>query len=395
MLGPHEELAGRLRARRLEIEQALLARTTGISDAALSSDPEYREGFHAAVSAAFEYSLAVVESVGDPPAIPAEILTQARLAARHRVGLDAVLRRYVAGSALLDDVILDECGGAGLQSLLRLRARALELLLHRVSAEYETERQIRCRSGEARALEQVKRLLRGESPEDADLGYDLNLNHVALAARGTACRRSIAELSSLLDSRLLLVSIDADTAWAWLGRRRPIYVEEVLRAASSRSDRQVSIGVGESAPGVAGWRQSHHQAKAAGAVAAKSATRLARYADVCLIASAMQDTLLKTSLRAMYVQPLLVGRDGGAAHLQTLRAYFAAHRNGKSTASALGISRQAVANRLRVVEERLGRPLPSCATAMEIALGLDDPGGPDLRSENDGFGPERAEAVYP
>ncbi len=63
---------------------------------------------------------------------------------------------------------------------------------------------------------------------------------------------------------------------------------------------------------------------------------------------------------------------------QTLRAYFAAERNASSTAAALGVSRQTVINRLRVVEERLGRSLGSCAVEVEAALRLEDMGRPLL-----------------
>jgi len=56
---------------------------------------------------------------------------------------------------------------------------------------------------------------------------------------------------------------------------------------------------------------------------------------------------------------------------KTLRAYFTTGRNITSAASALGVSRQTVGNRLRVIEEKLGRTIESCAPEIEVALRLD------------------------
>jgi DNA-binding PucR family transcriptional regulator len=86
------------------------------------------------------------------------------------------------------------------------------------------------------------------------------------------------------------------------------------------------------------------------------------------------DDLLTTSLRRLYLAPLSDERDGGAVLRETLRAYFAADRNGASAAAALRVTRQTVNNRLRVIEERLERPLSACATELEAALRLDDLG---------------------
>lgn len=370
------DLTTRLRARKGEITQALFDRAIALPDTPAITDPEYREGFRSAVSAAFEYSLAMIESGadGDPPPVPVEILTQARLAARHSVGLDAVLRRYVAGSACLDEFMLDECAGRSVQNLLRLRAAGLEHLLSRISVEYEAERRIRARSRETRMFDYVANLLRGEPLDPELLSYEMNLNHVGLVARGPGSKELLREIAKTLDSRLLLIRPDAETTWAWLGRYGDIHGDQVQAAISMKGVRRIAVAIGEPAPAIAGWRHTHHQAKAAFPVAARSATRLARYADVCLVASALQDNLLRVSLKELYVEPLLNSRDGGVTYMETLRAYFASHRNGEATAAVLNLSRQAIAGRLRVIEDRLGRPLHSCAAHIEAALQLEELG---------------------
>jgi DNA-binding PucR family transcriptional regulator len=91
-----------------------------------------------------------------------------------------------------------------------------------------------------------------------------------------------------------------------------------------------------------------------------------------VLAAIGRDDLLETSLRQLYLEPLEGGRDGGKVARETLRAYFAADRNVSSTAAALGVDRRTVRNRIRAIEELLGRPLRGSLADLEIALRLDD-----------------------
>jgi len=94
------------------------------------------------------------------------------------------------------------------------------------------------------------------------------------------------------------------------------------------------------------------------------------YRGVALLASALQDELLRTSLRGLYLAPLEAERDGGATYRETLRAYFAAECNVTSAAEIVGVTRKTVAARLQMIEQRLGRPINTCAAEMETALRL-------------------------
>jgi DNA-binding PucR family transcriptional regulator len=116
---------------------------------------------------------------------------------------------------------------------------------------------------------------------------------------------------------------------------------------------------------------THEQARAALAVAARRPGSLARYRDVALLASILKDDLLRVFLRETYLVPLTGERDGGAALRKTLRAYLSAERNVSSAASALNVSRRTVANRLRTIEGRIGRPLKEALPDVEAALRLD------------------------
>src|SRR6185312_15142147 len=126
-------LSERLRARREEIEQAILVRVYGVSDTSRIDDPEYAEGLRVAVSVAVVYGLAAIEQ-GDErmPPVPPVLLLQARTAAGAGISLDTVLRRYVAGYALLGDFLIEEAAKGGvleenaLKGVLRIQTALLD-----------------------------------------------------------------------------------------------------------------------------------------------------------------------------------------------------------------------------------------------------------------------------
>ncbi len=375
------QLAGRLRARREEIEEALLTRTYAIADPREAADPEYAQGLRAAVTAALDYGLAAVERGEERgPPVPVLLLAQARLAARNGVNLDTVLRRYFAGYTLLGDFIVQEAASANLgepmlKNLLRDQATTFDRFLATVTEEHMQEARAVSGSTEERRVERVRRVLDGELIDIADLGYDFDCWHLGVIAYGGRGAEAIRELAGPVDCRLLLVCRDEDTAWAWLGSRDPCDPAELICAASSLDSPPAAVAFGEPGKGLAGWRLSHRQAVAALTVAQRSATAQVRYGDVALLASMIQDDLLARSLRQIYLAPLSEERDGGSALRETLRAYFAAERSISSAAATLRVNRHTVTNRLRAVERRLGRSLQSCGSDVEAALRLDDIAG--------------------
>jgi AcrR family transcriptional regulator len=103
-------LVRRLRARRSEIDDAIFARISDRwFDQAGGKDPEYVAGLRAAGVAALDYILVGIERSGQSvEPVPAAVLEQARRAARVGVGLETVLRRYLAGYALLERFVIQE-----------------------------------------------------------------------------------------------------------------------------------------------------------------------------------------------------------------------------------------------------------------------------------------------
>ncbi len=372
-------LAARLRERLPEIRAAVTTRVYSISDPREVSDPAYLEGLNAALTAAVDHRLAVLED-GErrAPAVPAVLIAQARLDARDGVSLDTVLRRYFAGNALFGDFLVEEAERAEVPSstLRRLLAEQATLgdrLLAAVSAEHAREAKNRPRNAAERRRECVKRLLAGELVDRSELGYDLDAHHLAVMAKGDGAAEAMRALAGILDRRLLAVCREEEPIWAcWLGGGQPLEAERALKALAEVPLDRVVVTVGEPGEGLAGWRFSHRQAKAALPIAERRGQAVVRYADVALIASILGDDLVSTSLRRIYLEPLEGARDGGKVARETLRAYFAADRNVSSTAAALGVDRRTVTNRIRAIEELFGRPLREISTDLETALRLDD-----------------------
>jgi hypothetical protein len=374
---PRAAMAALLRTRRDEIEQAALARTFSISDATDIAEPEYLEGLRRAVSAALDYGIAAIE-LGDDSSlpIPGVLLEQAELAARSDVSLDTVLRRYVAGFTLFSDHVLREaegrnCDSATLHRLLQVQAAQFDRLIAAISGAYTLAHESRFRSPEQRRAERVKRMLDGEMIDSVELNYDLKEWHLGLIAVGPGVAAAIRELADRVDRRLLLVRPDEQTVWAWLGGRSLATAIDIERLSAEPHPSEITIAIGEPAADLAGWRLTHRQAKAALVVGLRRRQRFVRYADVAISAAAAQDEVLTTSLRHLYLDPLAEEEDSGTTLLETLRAYFAAGRSVSSAAAILGVSRQTVGIRIRMIEERLGRRLESCALEIEVALRVD------------------------
>jgi hypothetical protein len=209
-----DDLTSRLQGRRHELEQALFTRVCAVGDRSIA-DAEYLDSLRAAVEVAVDHSFAVIEQRElEPPPVPSPILIQARLAARHSVGLDVVLQGYLTGSALIDELILDVVTQDDRRHALRARTVAFERLMAAISKEYKEERERRIKGLGIHRLEPIQALLRGEPVDRSSLDYPLQRNHTAMIAKGRDVTPTIRSLAKLMDSRVLLVHPDEETTWA-------------------------------------------------------------------------------------------------------------------------------------------------------------------------------------
>jgi hypothetical protein len=369
-------LADRLTDRSPELERTILTRIEAVADPR-DGDPDYLVGLRVAVRAALEYALRALKG-GEEAAgpIPDVLLDQARKAARNGISLDTVLRRYLAGHTILLDLVIREAATERLprevlQEMLRTQATLVDRLLAAVADEHSRALFLGLDSSTgARRLRTIERLVTGEDPGPApELRYDFGGTHIALVVGGPAATDLIQALAGDLDRALLLaVPSGGEVVWAWLGGRAPLPTAGFVEEVGAIAPPEVRMAVGEPGDGISGWRLSHRQARAAWPIARRGSDPVVRYVEVALLSATLQDQLLVESLQKLYLEPLEADRDGGETLRRTLRAYFAAERSAASAAASLGLSRQAVSGRLRMIEKRIGRPLGSCVIELETAL---------------------------
>lgn len=382
------ELGRRLQAGRSELEQEALVRMYTVARPTGSEEAGYVDGLRSSVAAAIDYALEAIEAgdspVGPPPPI---LLAQARLAARSQVGLDTVLRRYVSGYTLFGELLqtkaasIPHLDATTLQKLHRLQAELFDRLIAAITREYTAEAGENNRlSRENELPKKVERLLEGHMVDASSLGYPLNGSHVGIIASGLAAVSAVRNVGKALDRNVLVVD-RGDRVWAWLGGRGAPDPALLGRQLCRMSAGGISVSVGEPARGLAGWRLTHRQAAAAWPIAARVAGEVVHYREVALVAAAMQDTMLATSLHQLYVAPLAGRQKDRVALRETLRAYFATGRNLTATAAVLNVARQTVRSRLRAAEERLCRSLDDCAPEVEVALSLDEIVGGATRTQ--------------
>ena len=366
-----------MRARREDIAEAVIARVYAVSDPGDVADSVYLDGLLNAIHTAIDYGLESLDSTGRLPPVSVNLLAQARLAARNGVTLDTVFRRYLVGYTVLGDFVVEEgaglLGGSELKQVLRSQAALLDRLLAAVSAEHARETRSP-RGSEQHPAEFVKRLLAGEllSVSGESLNYDVEASHLGALAKGVSAETALRRLASDLGCRLLLVRPDPETIWVWLASVDRLDAAVVMNRVASTWPADSALALGEPGDRIAGWRQTHRQAAAALPIALRRSPALARYSEAALLATALQDDLLSTSLRRLFLDPLQGGRQGGEIARQTLRAYAAAERNVSSTAASLRVKRHTVTNRLREIEAAIGLPLGPHLDKIELALRLEE-----------------------
>lgn len=386
-----KELVAAVAARRPEILERVLARIRAIGYARGTADAEYLEGLRRAVETAIAHTIEAAAGAEDdqPLQIPPAILAQSRLAARRGTPLETVLRRYLAGHAVLGDLVAEEAERravppALLRRVLRAQAAETDRVLAVISTTYRQEAEAaRPVSGDRRRTARVRRLLDGELLDPVGFGYDLERWHVGMVARGPAAGEALAALTTYADATRLIVPGDDGLLWAWLGfRDRPDPLATTCTPPVIPVDGP-RVGIGEPARGHPGWRLTHEQAHAALSVAPRGGDPVARYADVALLAAALRDELLAASLRTLYLDPLEADGGNGEVLRGTLRAYLDADRNVSSAAAALGVNRNTVTNRLRAIEMRIGHLRPSVLGSLSIALQLADQSAAKRQNQRD------------
>jgi PucR C-terminal helix-turn-helix domain len=248
-------------------------------------------------------------------------------------------------------------------------SQALRLIAHTI--EHKEERRNGYRL-EDRRLATVQRLLAGERLDASLLDYNMTASHAGFVVVGSELDTLFTKLRSRGQSRLLLVRVGPDTLWGWFGGRRRALDHDLELLSSQEWPGGTAVACGEPAKELGGWRLTHRQSIAALPIAVTEQAPVVHYRDVPLLATALRDDLLASSLRQAYLEPLETSRDGGRATKATLRAYFKTKGNISSAAPLLEVNRATVRNRLSAVEDRLGRAVDDISSELKVALKLDE-----------------------
>jgi PucR C-terminal helix-turn-helix domain len=364
----------RLRERREEIYEAVIHRAFSVAPPSGKELPGYVEALRGAIPSAVEHAFHAIE-VGEERIgpTPAAIFVQAAASARSNVGLEVVMRRYAAGYSTISDFLHQEVRASGEGSIqgYSVLQRDLTALFDRFVAEvsetYRREQGHPLPSPRERRLERIRRLLAGDLVDAGGLDYPIEGFHLAVIVSGAEPETAAFALARRLDRRVLVGESSIGRCAVWLGGSHALDLDHLDAEVGPLARDGVRLCLGEPGAGLAGWRRTRRQAEASCLVAERGSASLVRYRDVALVAAAMRDPDLAYFLNATYVEPL--GEDRTPLEL-TIRTVLEMNGNVTSAGAALGLARQTVASRIRVVEQRLERPLRSCAAQLETALRL-------------------------
>lgn len=368
-------LAERLRLRIRELEAAIRNHLLLVAAGPKGEGRQCQEALVAAVPETLFFAIASIEQgEGEPPPIPGSVTAQARRASGV-AGLGMIVRCFTAGERLFAQLVAEQARefGDGVVALAEQRlSEAGDRLLDAVSEAYVGELEKLRRSPSQRLSERVHELLSGGGPDDGDdLGYPFDRWHVGLVVHGPDARVLITQLARDMDLQALVAAAGDGAVWAWLGGRTEPQVSR-LEALIATAPPGARFAIGEAREGFVGWRLTHREAETAAAVMRLRADPVVRGKEVLLLAAALKDEMLATSLRETFLLPFSGEGEEGAALRQTLRAYLESGGNAVAAAASLGVNRHTVQRRLRRIEADLGDSLHRWHAELKVALDLED-----------------------
>jgi DNA-binding PucR family transcriptional regulator len=335
--------------------------------------------------------LLVLEDDPTPVLVTEEALEGLRDQVRRKIPLDQVLRGIRLGHSMLSRALL-EAASTTVEEPLRTAEmkRTSDLLFafiddfaSSMATEYLTEHDRWVTSAAAERAELVHSILDGtpvSAPQaSATLGYPLDRHHRALVVwRDPAGAETPSDLhrvaSRILEgsgcSASLVVPFGASSVWVWTSWR----TGEVRRPPLVAPDAPgIHVAIGTPAPGVDGFRQSHHEAAQAAELIRSWATVpdwVTWYDDVELSVLLSRDPALARVFVVRELGPLAANTRSAAELRETVAAYLACDRSLARAAKILHVARNTVAYRVKKVEQELGRDLRVRRLELECALRL-------------------------
>jgi DNA-binding PucR family transcriptional regulator len=326
---------------------------------------------------------------------PAAALEEARRRAQRGTPLTALLRAYRLGHTVFLDWVFRELARRSQDDARMLTAVTMDLskivagyvdqTSEEIVATYARERENWLRNRSAARAGRIRDLLSGQlidvSATEATLGYRLRQHHLGVvcwtgaeavsADNITRLERAISHVAAQTAAGAdpLFLPRDESSAWAWL----PLGIRDRFDAAAASAadlDGDLHVAFGDVARGVAGFRLTHQQARAAQAVALAggSPPRVVTYAEVAPVAMMLgsEDLLRAWVLRTL--GGLAAGDEQHARLRETLLVFLDTGGSYKATAERLVLHKNTVQYRIRKAEESLGRPVGHDRHNVELAL---------------------------
>jgi DNA-binding PucR family transcriptional regulator len=333
---------------------------------------------------------------------PTAALEYARRLAQRGVPMNALVRAYRIGHALVLDMAAEELNSADLtpqtslavlERITSVTFRYIDWISQQVVAVYEDERDRWLANRNSTRTLRIREVLSGnDSDQDAisaAIRYPMRRHHLALVLwwpsdtkQDTAHDDALAKLEQFLralaefvgtQSSPLFVAADQHSGWGWLPLSSATASDASTRIRQFTEARRdaPAIALGTPSPGVDGFRQSHRQALRAHGVAVTANLGGVTAADSPgLVAAALIGENQKDARE--FVQavlgPLAEPTAGDARLRDTLRVFL--RHGGSYTAAAdeLVVHFNTVKYRVGRALERRGRPLGDDRLDVELAL---------------------------
>jgi DNA-binding PucR family transcriptional regulator len=272
-----------------------------------------------------------------------------------------------------DPAVLRQVLEAGSESV----ASFVQDMVAALSEQLRRERADLARSSHERRFEVVSLILDSApiTPGRAStqLGYDLRRRHTAAIVwtdprnpDQAALARAAEALGPATRARqVLTVTASSSSVWAWLAAAADTAAAALTAATAAHP--AVRVAFGPAGTGIDGFRRSHYDAAATQRLMARRPDlRVARFADIQLVALALQD-----EQRAREFTARTLGRlaDADRELRDTLGAYIGEQFSAARAARVLYTHRNTVLNRLHRAERLL--PFPLAGHGLEVGVALE------------------------
>jgi hypothetical protein len=374
-------LSARLRRRLPAVVDDLMDRQwREVPEFFVTDDPAYDAAVRRSTSENVELMLDALDRPGAiPHALPIGARREAEVAAQHGAEVGALLRTYRLGQQAMIEYLIDDLDRDGRDLLppsvdvLRQATRTIyaymKIVIPLVADEYDAERDRLAARPDLGRLRRVQAFLTGD--DTAAIDYPLGGPHVAVV--GAAAPDTVLAVAAHMGAPALVVRAPDGCCWAWLGTTALDDVRARLRSAGFDGP----AGLGGPAPGAAGARAAHRQARVAERIAHARGGTLVDLRSAALEALALGDPHTARDVARAELGPLAQADPRLVALRTTLEAWFASRERLGETAAALSIAPRTVSYRLRRTESLLGHTIAERRAELEAALRLHRLFGPE------------------